>query len=263
MCVRGELQPDRGGHDALQGRGLHAEADRDSADALAVLMVAAEALTSWDGFEPASLRLLRDLAGVLELAAGALWLPVGETLVAGTVWAGDGVDRVALERALRALRPSRGGSLAGSAWERREPLHRSRPAAADDAEPMDEEVAGMLGRVALPVCSGEEVLGVIELYSASHAEPGKRLMPALGTAWELLGTLSSRRRGELKLSPLTARELEVLALAARGLKGKAIARELDISPATVKTHFEHVFRKLGVSGRTAAVAQALRGGLIG
>ena len=54
-----------------------------------------------------------------------------------------------------------------------------------------------------------------------------------------------------------------VALAARGLKGKAIARELDISPATVKTHFEHVFRKLGVSGRTAAVAQALRGGLIG
>jgi DNA-binding NarL/FixJ family response regulator len=36
----------------------------------------------------------------------------------------------------------------------------------------------------------------------------------------------------------------------------------DLVREAVKTHFEHVFRKLGVSDRTAAVAQALRGGLI-
>jgi len=107
------------------------------------------------------------------------------------------------------------------------------------------------------------VLAVIELYSVSNAEPAERPMRALGTAGQLLGTLFSRRRGELKRSPLTARELEVLGLAARGFGRRAIAQELGISPATVKTHFEHIFRKLAVPNRTAAVAQALRGGLIG
>jgi ATP/maltotriose-dependent transcriptional regulator MalT len=87
-------------------------------------------------------------------------------------------------------------------------------------------------------------------------------MQVLGIAGHVLGTLFASRRGELKLSPLTARELEVLTLAAHGLTGRRIAQELEISPATVKTHFEHIFRKLGVSDRTAAVAQGLRGGLI-
>jgi DNA-binding CsgD family transcriptional regulator len=265
MSMRGELTADAGEHnDALNTRGVDLEADRDGSDrAFALLVVVAEALTSSDSFEDASSRLLRDLAGVLDLAAGTLWLPVGETLVASTVWAGRGVDRNALERALRRLRLSRGASLPGSAWERREPLQRSTSAPCYGDELMEEAAAGLLGRIALPVCSGQEVLGVIELYSASNAELSERITQALDIAGQLLGTLFSRRRGELKLSPLTARELEVLALAAGGFKTRGIAEGLEISPATVKTHFEHIFRKLAVSDRTAAVAVALRGGLIG
>jgi DNA-binding NarL/FixJ family response regulator len=114
----------------------------------------------------------------------------------------------------------------------------------------------------VPVCVGEEVLGVVELYARSHAELSARLIGVLGTAGQLLGTVFARRRGELKLSPLTARELEVLALAADGLTGRRIAERLQISPSTVKTHFEHIFRRLGVRDRTSAVAQAIRGGLI-
>ncbi|MEA2285186.1 MAG: two-component system, NarL family, nitrate/nitrite response regulator NarL, partial [Solirubrobacteraceae bacterium] len=41
-----------------------------------------------------------------------------------------------------------------------------------------------------------------------------------------------------------------------------IAEQLFLSPATVKTHFEHIYEKLGVGDRAAAVAQALRTGLI-
>jgi DNA-binding NarL/FixJ family response regulator len=78
----------------------------------------------------------------------------------------------------------------------------------------------------------------------------------------VLGAAFARRRGELKLSPLTARELEILMLAADGLTGRRIAELLEISPATVKTHFEHIFRKLDVGDRTSAVARAIRGGLI-
>lgn len=53
---------------------------------------------------------------------------------------------------------------------------------------------------------------------------------------------------------LTEREGEVLELVARGLANREIATALDISPGTVRAHLEHVFSKLGVRTRTAAVA---------
>jgi len=61
---------------------------------------------------------------------------------------------------------------------------------------------------------------------------------------------------------LTPRELEVLALVARGRSNPEIARELFIGEATVKSHLLHVFDKLGVSDRTAAVTRALERGLL-
>ena len=61
---------------------------------------------------------------------------------------------------------------------------------------------------------------------------------------------------------LSARELDVLRGAAAGLTSGAIALQLSISPATVKRHFENIFAKLRVHDRTAAVAYALRAGLI-
>ncbi len=61
---------------------------------------------------------------------------------------------------------------------------------------------------------------------------------------------------------LSAREVEILAAVARGLGNKEIARELFISEATVKTHLVHVFTKLGVDSRTAAVARAREDGLL-
>ncbi len=60
----------------------------------------------------------------------------------------------------------------------------------------------------------------------------------------------------------TARELDVLVLAADGLSNRQIARQLFVSEATVKTHLVHLFTKLGVESRTAAVAAARARGLI-
>ncbi|MFD4670046.1 response regulator [Lentzea sp. NPDC058450] len=59
---------------------------------------------------------------------------------------------------------------------------------------------------------------------------------------------------------LSAREAEVLSLVARGLSNGAISAELSVSEATVKSHLLHVFGKLGVSDRTAAVTVALSRG---
>lgn len=56
---------------------------------------------------------------------------------------------------------------------------------------------------------------------------------------------------------LTGREIDVLQRAARGLSNSEIARELYVSATTVKAHLTHIYRKLGVNDRTAAVTTAL------
>lgn len=61
---------------------------------------------------------------------------------------------------------------------------------------------------------------------------------------------------------LSQREVEVLALVKDGLTNKEIGRKLHISTATVKTHLIHVFDKLDVSDRTAAVTVALERGIL-
>jgi ATP/maltotriose-dependent transcriptional regulator MalT len=62
--------------------------------------------------------------------------------------------------------------------------------------------------------------------------------------------------------PLSQRELEVLGLVAGGSTNKEAAARLFISEATVKTHLLHIYAKLGVSDRAAAVAQAYNRGLL-
>ncbi|MDX3663611.1 response regulator transcription factor [Streptomyces sp. ID05-26A] len=81
------------------------------------------------------------------------------------------------------------------------------------------------------------------------------LSPAVAT--RLLGQVR-----EPALEPLSTRELDVLALVAKGTTNRAVAAALFISEATVKTHLLHVYAKLGVSDRAAAVAVAYERGLL-
>jgi len=62
--------------------------------------------------------------------------------------------------------------------------------------------------------------------------------------------------------PLSQRELEVLGLVAAGTTNREAAARLFISEATVKTHLLHIYAKLGVSDRAAAVAEAFSRGLL-
>jgi DNA-binding NarL/FixJ family response regulator len=62
---------------------------------------------------------------------------------------------------------------------------------------------------------------------------------------------------------LTAREVEVLGLLARGHSNKQVAQRLVVTPKTVANHVEHIYLKLGVSSRAGATLYATQCGLMG
>jgi two-component system nitrate/nitrite response regulator NarL len=72
-----------------------------------------------------------------------------------------------------------------------------------------------------------------------------------------------RLREESEARPrLSEREHEVLRLIAQGLSAPEIGERIHLSTATVKTHLQHLYEKLGVSERAAAVAEGMRRGLV-
>jgi DNA-binding CsgD family transcriptional regulator len=229
---------------------------------LAVMLAVLRTLTAWERFGEGSEHLLCELAGALGQMAAALWMPQGESLVTRAVWSMPGVDAPALERVLGRLRVHRGVGLAGRAWERREVVDHPVCAETNGSSRRERPPQGLGATLAFPCAKSEEVLGVVELYSSARPEWSGHLIEVLAYAGAGFGALFARRRGELGLTPLSRREVEVLTLAARGLSVGRIGETLTISPATVKTHLEHIYRKLGVRDRTAAVANALRAGFI-
>jgi DNA-binding NarL/FixJ family response regulator len=96
---------------------------------------------------------------------------------------------------------------------------------------------------------------------------------------ELFGAIRTVAQGQSPLAPgvaarlmqrvrdpeeegLSTREIEVLELVAHGTSNKEIAKQLWVSETTVKSHMLHIFDKLGVTDRTAAVTEALKRGII-
>ncbi|KUM82986.1 MULTISPECIES: response regulator [Streptomyces] len=100
-----------------------------------------------------------------------------------------------------------------------------------------------------------------ELCTAVRAAAEGRTVLSPAVASRLVSAVRSPRAPANE--PLSAREREVLALVAQGTSNREIARELFISEATVKTHLTHLYAKLGVNDRAAAVATAYRRGILG
>jgi DNA-binding CsgD family transcriptional regulator len=98
-------------------------------------------------------------------------------------------------------------------------------------------------------------------YAVANVLPSRHVIAFTPPGWT--GTdraLAADESG--RPSVLSPRERQVLELAADGLNGPAIAKELVLSAATVRTHFGHIYKKLDAADRAAAVAKAMRLGLI-
>ncbi|RSS81176.1 response regulator transcription factor [Streptomyces sp. WAC06614] len=98
---------------------------------------------------------------------------------------------------------------------------------------------------------------IVQAVKACHR--GDPVLPPRLTA----GLISEiRNRTEIRDPRLTQREMEILTMLASGMSTPDIARAVFLAPSTVKTHIQHVCDKLGVSGRAAVVAEAMRRGIL-
>jgi LuxR family transcriptional regulator, maltose regulon positive regulatory protein len=125
----------------------------------------------------------------------------------------------------------------------------------DEGAPM----AGLLRRLAVAAAKGQAV---------AAAPPPEPYLERLLGAFEQAGlpVLPRPRPGGVAVAglvvPLSGRELQVLGLLAAGSSNQAIAQELVVTLATVKSHVSRIFGKLGVANRTQAVTRARQLGLL-
>jgi DNA-binding NarL/FixJ family response regulator len=120
--------------------------------------------------------------------------------------------------------------------------------------------------------SDSDVVPAIEAGATGYLlkdSPREELFRAVRAAHRgeavLAPSVATRLMSQLRASPqdmLSERELEVLALIAQGLTNRDAAARLFISEATIKTHLVHIYGKLGVNDRAAAVATAFERGLL-
>jgi DNA-binding NarL/FixJ family response regulator len=101
-----------------------------------------------------------------------------------------------------------------------------------------------------------------ELAQAVQAVARGEILVQPQLASRLLSRFGRQGRGNGRSAALTARELEVLRLLARGLRNKEIAARLYVSERTVNFHLANIYQKLSVSGRTEALSRAIEQGLV-
>jgi PAS domain S-box-containing protein len=230
---------------------------------LAARFAVSDALSGWELGPLGARRLVRDLAEALEFDFGVMWIPREDVLAAWVIWQARALYSPQLESEVGEVRLARGDGLAGSASASGLPTRVAdlTDHASDTVRSLDART-GMYGSLAVPARYGDEVLAVLTFASRRQAALTDQFMRSLlGIGYEI-GHFLARRRGELSAPVLTPRELEVLQLSATGYARRQIAGEMKLSEATVKTHFENIYRKLGVPDRASAVAGALRQGLI-
>ena len=224
-----------------------------------------QALREWESFELGLVDLLRRIGTALEYPMASLWLwdAGAAALACRAFWTAPHLEPGEFEHTKRGLAFGVGEGKPGLAWQTRAPVVTGDVATDATFRPRDAAVKrGIASAVAFPAVGPDGPVAVLSLYSFEPRVPSAQMIRTLTAIGRELGRFLNRRPVELGEPRLSERELEVLRLAAGGSSGPEIAERLGLSPFTVKTHFEHTYEKLGVGDRAAAVAQALRTGLI-
>jgi RNA polymerase sigma factor (sigma-70 family) len=119
-----------------------------------------------------------------------------------------------------------------------------------------------VARLRVEIARAYAELGDLE-GAGMELDAAERAFQELGAKPDLARLRAIRaRNGAPAVGNLTPREREVLALVADGGSNPEIAEELGVSRKTVNRHVENILDKLAVSSRTAAVAKALKSGMI-
>ncbi|MDQ7028924.1 MAG: response regulator transcription factor [Ardenticatenia bacterium] len=124
----------------------------------------------------------------------------------------------------------------------------------DDPFVMAALQAGANGYV-LKTANADEIVTAVQAVAAGQSALDPNIVQ------KIMHHLSGRAAGVM-LEPLTAREIEVLQLVAKGLTNREIGHRLGISDRTVQGHLANIYGKLQVNSRTEAVTRALQLGLI-
>jgi DNA-binding CsgD family transcriptional regulator len=224
-----------------------------------------QVLRGWAAFDLGVVDLMRRAGGALGLSVGEFWTWSADTerIVCRAFWSAPDMESGDFELVTRQLSREPGQGAIGAVWEAEKPL--VIPDLYDELDPCRAALAARLGlasALVFPAVGPHATLAVIVYYGTDRIQPSAGLIETLEGIGHEIGHFLSGRRGELEPPDLTRREVEVLQHAADGHSGPEIARRLMIETSTVKTHFERVYEKAGVGDRAAAVAYALRLGLI-
>ncbi len=133
---------------------------------------------------------------------------------------------------------------------------------ADDASVLGALRAGARGYLTKDA-SAEQIGAAICRVASGEATLDEAIQTKVVEAVTVAGVGGAAAEDEAELPDgLTAREAEVLGLIAAGLSNQQIAADLVVSPATVKSHVNHLFAKIGARDRAQAVAYAFRHNLV-
>jgi DNA-binding CsgD family transcriptional regulator len=261
--MTGPIQGSSGGLDWIDGSVQGVTDERLAQRRIAMRLSASRVLGEWTTLEGSGPALLEVVGRRLGCEVATLWLPDRDVLRPRMSWMAPRLAGTNFERVTNGLRLPRSVGLVGWAWELGKPV-------TPDTVPAERgfvrrEVAradGLQTAIAFPAVADDRVVAVIDLHTPEVLELAEQSHQALmGLGYEV-GRVLAARLGQLEGNPLTSRETEILMLAAGGLSIPRIAELAGIERSTVKTHLDHIYAKLAVSNRAAAVAHALRKGLI-